>query len=608
MIHVRRRLRHGIPWPFECRAQGRDRGTNCFAEQSLMLSPLVAQLESADAIDQALAALGPTVDSEEGRRKRLDLLRRRNALVPFYRLPPELVAQIVEVAARGPIVKPAEDWDPLRADFWCPHAPNLGFVIRFSRVSHWLRGIVLSTSRLWISPSFPDAGSRFAELALERALALPLSVGVTRFSEAFVNVRRSGIALNTITGTSSVLHDLWVFSCLTYWQDWMHSLLPTLFGLRTLAVEIAGHHSSVLAGLDTSHLTTLIVAGRPAHLLPLVGAQDSRFPQMTRLSLQISYTRPQDVSMVLDILERAPILEEFALQVAVVDDAWPRMEAFGPAGWPKPTTISKPGLVDVQMHGDARCIAALLYRTRLSPACSLQLFERNPSSVTEAESRVFATFLTWYMATQQVKPREMVLCTTARSDAVRDAAIEWDVRGFEHSGVGCARFILAIPESCTFGYLPIDWTALTTLRLDLTNDQYSRLFRERAPWVQAILDGPLETLAVHEDLLEHVFADAGALSSHAEPFPGLRLLRLILGGRGQRGLERVRRLLEQRDLNGYPLDRLVIETRRYHPMPEPSLLRLLSKSAVIVQHVHVNGDRVARRDEAEEFWGPVLEP
>jgi hypothetical protein len=70
----------------------------------------------------------------------------------------------------------------------------------------------------------------------------------------------------------------------------------------------------------------------------------------------------------------------------------------------------------------------------------------------------------------------------------------------------------------------------------------------------------------------------------------------------------VRRLLEERDVNGYPLERLVIETRRHHPMPEPALLRLLSKSAVHVQHVHVNGDRVARRDEAEEFWGPVLEP
>jgi hypothetical protein len=501
-----------------------------------MLSPLVAQLESADAVDQALAALGPTVDTEEGHRKRLALLRRRNALVPFYRLPPELVAKIVGAAARGPIVKPAVDWDlktrrPLQADFWCPHAPNLGFVVSFSRVSHWLRGIVLSTSSLWVSPRFPDAGSRFTEQALERAQALPLSIGVTRFSEEFVDVRRAGIALNTITGTSSVVHDLWIFSRLPYWQDWMHSLLPTLFGLRTLAVELVGHHSSVLTGLDTSHLTTLIMAGRPAHLLPLIGAQDARFPQMKRLSLQISYTRPQDVSLVLDILERAPILEEFAFQVAVADDAWPRMEVFGPAGWLKPTTISKPGLIDVQMHGDARCIVALLHRTQLSPACALQLFERNPASVTEAESRVFATFLTRYMVKQQVKPRELVLCTTARSGAARETAIEWDVRGFEQSGFGCAGFILVISESCAFGDLLI-WTALTTLRLDLTYDQYSSLFRGRARWVQDILDGPLETLAVHEDLLEHVFADAGALSSHAAPFPGLRLLRLILGGRG----------------------------------------------------------------------------
>jgi hypothetical protein len=77
-------------------------------------------------------------------------LRRRNALLPFLRLPAssgEVLALIIDLAS-------SNGFSSGHVARWLPHAPDPAQVLQFSYVPSAFRHVVLQTSSLWAGPRF----------------------------------------------------------------------------------------------------------------------------------------------------------------------------------------------------------------------------------------------------------------------------------------------------------------------------------------------------------------------------------------------------------------------------------------------------------------------
>jgi hypothetical protein len=140
----------------------------------------------------------------------------------------------------------------------------------------------------------------------------------------------------------------------------------------------------------------------------------------------------------------------------------------------------------------------------------------------------------------------------------------------------------------------VDWTALTSLRLHISTEEYDKIFRGRDNLYRVLMDAPLNTLEVWAEVCKRVFEDRHALRPDATPpFPRLRLLRLIYPEGDptyQYEEERhfllglstsIHRFLAERATNGYPLETLVVESWG----ELRSLLEIFSTSAPAVQYV-----------------------
>jgi hypothetical protein len=170
-----------------------------------------------------------------------------------------------------------------------------------------------------------------------------------------------------------------------------------------------------------------------------------------------------------------------------------------------------------------------------------------------------------------------------------EASFRWTPYRTAGTGTGNLRFDLF--RSDCLGMGKINWTALTSLHLDIPLDQYESLLDNDS--LRPILAGaPLEMLAVWAEVCERIFADSHAVIPNTNPlFPRLRLLRLIFPDNDNTNREEcesvstwstsVHRLLARRTEDGCPLDTLVVESYRDFQ----STMQIFSTSATLVQYV-----------------------
>jgi hypothetical protein len=546
----------------------------------MSFSPPNVTPDTTEAIDDVIALLDAAM--EELSKRRQQLLQRRNTLSPFGRLHPELVLEIFKVCTTEPMIF-RESPIP-RCKSWVPHAPNVRAVLRLSHVSRQFREITFSTGTLWSAPPFATRrGPSLINLALQRAASAPLSICLRRTPGSYDewDVLRNSHILDLAT-----TRDLWL--PIGSWQEWMDAL-PTAMGLRSFCAHLDSPRSSSIIGLNTAHLTTLALAGTGDHLSPL-GSSDATLSRLERLSLCLNQATQRDVALVLRILARAVRLTDFAFRVDRRRDGWlvgmpsshPRNLAAEP--------LQKHGIRHIELLGAFLFNNALFRHLRLSAACAVRfsidsdfnapekgLLGSNPDTLDKCATR--------HLVDAGCRPRHLTIDTT--SPNCEHTAFRWTPDVTAEAGTGMLRFE-NFRSHCTSN--GVDWTALTSLRLDISPEEYDDFFRGGNGLHQVLVDAPLNTLEVWAEVCERVFQDRHALRPEANPpFARLRLLRLIYPTGDDVSYyeelsdlsKSIHQFLAERTANGYPLEKLVVESWQDFR----TILKIFSTSAPAVQYV-----------------------
>ncbi|KAG8959997.1 hypothetical protein FRC03_007223 [Tulasnella sp. 419] len=112
----------------------------------------------------------------------VNLRRRRNQLLPFYRLPPELVIRIIETLLYRADEYPTDFW---RQDLNIPK--HYSILTQLSQVSFYWRNIILSRNLFW-NKIDSRSNVHFSKLCLQRAKDAPLDIVISE-EDAYCDVR-----------------------------------------------------------------------------------------------------------------------------------------------------------------------------------------------------------------------------------------------------------------------------------------------------------------------------------------------------------------------------------------------------------------------------------
>jgi hypothetical protein len=304
-------------------------------------------------LDIVHARIGEAIEELQGRQ--VFIRRRRNDALPICGLPPELLGDILTLAATSDRKRELLKARGLYCADWLPELCDPWLAIRLSHVSASFREVALDTPSLWAAP-WPLQNAAHEEL-FTRSRQAPLDIVWQ---------------LDGILGTVLKLR--------------MEALQRQMARIKHLCIEITrfGGDESLLAQ-PTPHLETLLLsaddltdeirmptcAPRLRTLmmrLQIVSFSSPIFANLTRLGVDGtgSSCTPQFVFRILDTIEMAPNLQE--LRVRLLD----RRDE----DWDIPSTtgiqrelLTLPALRKVSLLGDFVCLLFLFQN--ISPTSGL---------------------------------------------------------------------------------------------------------------------------------------------------------------------------------------------------------------------------------------------
>jgi hypothetical protein len=330
--------------------------------------------DSADSLDdgvEQLSALSPGVVRAVRDSTHL-LLARRNTLAPIARLPWEIVGYIMQLATSHIAPWDEKDWIFHVLHAWLPMVYNLTRISALSHVCRSWRQIALATATLW-ARAYPLIDEPFLS-TLGRASGAPLTL--TRGHS-----RKYGVRLPQTTE----LERLWSEGSAEELMERMQHLWLTedfLFMNGLAAPQLESFHTRATRGYrgpydlprNAPRLHTLVLQEANLKGEQLRTLVDSLIlPQLRRLAISFedsSWNTCEDVVNLLDVIQRASLIEHLAVRIWYRPDEWIQW-------WPERATfhdqVVLPRLSRLTLLGDQMIVVALLHHVQLPKNVDLYL-------------------------------------------------------------------------------------------------------------------------------------------------------------------------------------------------------------------------------------------
>jgi hypothetical protein len=509
------------------------------------------------------------------------------------RLPPELLAYIMELTTLCALPWSTDHWIYVALREWLPTVHDLTLAVVLSHVCHGWRQIALNTASLWTALRFKDAGPQTMpnRALLSRTKAALLVV----YAEALLT-HRNAIRSPPTTPSSppleyaTMMRDLmsraehsWIsradpssFQDAPFLES-LHVCPPTYDGavelpkhapkLRTLSIENVDCRGDQLASLVTC---------------PLLA-------QLTRLAISFNgefAQGPEDITHLLGVLERAPTLTDLAIRNRTRDMEWEEWATDLPV---LRDPIVLPRLERLTLVGDQIVMVAILNNIRLPEQLELWLQPEDGEDAwsDEPELNMQMLFVRRHLSRFARKPSKLVIAPLALPIRKHFWLYESLCAQFFGSD---GRRLLTLPVQasvygCTSWLVDIlavtPWDTVTEMRLYLAA---IKLPGTRVPFTEVLRATCLEILHVDASAVAQM---VNLIGVHGPPSPFLPALRtLVAVGVRVGDIQALLQAREGASSGSSKLDRLVLGRSEFQNLDEGEA-QIVESWRLCIKHVQL---------------------